>query len=199
MTALGRREGTPTPRHVIAATDAQLMARVRDGDHQALAELYDRFGDRAYRLSLAICHDRGRAEDAVQESFVSIWRGRASYQGDRGTVASWLLSVVRHRAIDIGRLDGRLAARCSARGEFADRSSAEDVESDVLQTDEARRLRALLQQLPDAQREVITLAYYGQLTHTEIAERLGLPPGTIKGRMRLGLEKLHRSITDQPA
>lgn len=177
------------------SSDEQLMAQIQAGDPDALGELYDRFFARAYGVAMSVCHDRCRAEDAIQESFVSIWRSRASYQPDRGTVAAWLLSVVRHRAIDVGRRDDRHGARCLTDDGLERHRSADDVAQEAAEMAEASRLQSLVARLPEAQREVITLAFYGQLTHLEIADRLDLPPGTVKGRMRLGLEKLRGSVT----
>ena len=182
-----------------ACTDGQLMVRMQRDDPDALGQLYDRYFDRAYRLSMSICHDRCRAEDAVQEAFLSIWRSRATYRPERGEVLSWLLTVVRHRAIDLGRRDDKHASRC-VRELFEAHASDEDVAVEAAELADADDLRSLLGKLPDAQREVITLAFYGELTHWEIAERLGLPAGTVKGRMRLGLQKLRNKVArDAPA
>lgn len=181
-------------------SDEQLMTQIQANDLDALGHLYDRYFDQAYRLSMSVCHDRCRAEDAVQEAFVSIWRTRATYHRNRGTVASWLLSVVRHRAIDVGRRNDKHATRCVGDDRLEGHPSRDDVAAEAAEMDEAGRLQCLLARLPDVQREVITLAFYGQLTHFEIAERLDLPPGTVKGRMRLGLEKLRKGVTrDAPA
>ncbi len=177
--------------------DARLMERVQAGRVDAFEELYYRYGDRAYRIARSICFDAGRAEDAVQEAFLSVWRSRAKYRSQRGTVAAWLLSVVRHRAIDEQRRNDRRAAQRADDEQLDDHPAGDDVAHRVVERAEARRLHKLLARLPDAQQEVITLAFYGQLTHTEIGEQLGLPPGTVKGRMRLGLHKLRNDISDR--
>lgn len=195
MKSPARIASAPNGHALPSCTDDQLMARIQADDPDALGQLYDRYFDRAYRLSMSVCHNRCRAEDAVQEAFVSIWRSRATYHRNRGTAASWLLTVVRHRAIDVGRRDDKHATRCVGDDPLPSFSSRDDVAAEAAEMDDAGRLRGLLARLPDAQREVITLAFYGQLTHVEIAERLDLPPGTVKGRMRLGMEKLRRSIT----
>ena len=176
-------------------SDEQLMAQVKAGDLDALAELYDRYTGPAYRLALSVCHDCVRAEDAVQEAFVSIWRSRATYRRGRSPVAPWLLTIVRHRAIDAGRRNDKHASRSAGDGRLERHASSQDVAAAVEEMADAERLRGLLAQLPEAQREVITLAFYGQMTHSEIAEHLDLPSGTVKGRMRLGLEKLRVSVT----
>jgi len=174
--------------------DSELMVKASAGSVDAFGELYDRFSARAYRLALSVCHDDGRAQDAVHDAFVSIWKNRASYTAQRGTVATWLLTTVRNRAIDITRRSAnRPAPRVS--DQFLEaRPAPDDVCEQVLRSDEAQRLRASLAVLPDAQQEVIVLAFYGHLTHLEIAAHLGLPEGTIKGRMRLGLKKLRANL-----
>jgi RNA polymerase sigma factor (sigma-70 family) len=178
--------------------DHELMEQVQAGSTDAFEQLYDRYCRRAYRVARSVCEDDGRAEDAVQEAFVSIWRNRSTYRPERGTVAAWLLSSVHYRAIDVARSNAKHARRRAgenviyllrAPGNLADR---------VIARDSAVALQAQLRQLPQAQREVIALAYYGELTHAEIATQLGLPSGTVKGRMRLGLQKL-RAEMDQPA
>ena len=157
------------------ADDRQLMGEVSAGSVAALGQLYDRFSSRAYRVAYSVCRDEGRAHDAVRDAFLHLWRTRTTSRRERGTVAAWLLTVVRDRAIDLARRDRDHAT----------------------QRDTTDRLLALAA-LPDEQQEVIALAYYGQLSHTEIATQLRLPPGTVKDRMRLGLQKL-RSSLDQAA
>jgi RNA polymerase sigma-70 factor (ECF subfamily) len=174
--------------------DAELMRLIASGSIEAFEHLYDRYSQRAYRVALSVCRERGLAEEAVQDVFVAIWRNRNSYRPERGTVAAWLLSSARYRAIDSARRhDKHVKRRADESRIDADRfveDPAEGAVSDV----EAAHLRLLLNRLPDAQREVITLAFYGQLTHTEIADHLQLSAGTIKGRMRLGLEKLRHKV-----
>lgn len=177
-----------------AGTDNQVMVRVKGGSTAALGVLYDRHHARAYRVARAVCRDDGRAEEAVQEAFISIWRSREGYETRRGTPVAWLLTVTRHRAIDIARRNGPHAANRAGDGDLHTVPDSGNVAEHVVAGAQARDLRSLLTGLPDAQREVITLAFYGQLTHSEIAAHLDLPPGTVKGRMRLGLERLRRDI-----
>lgn len=126
---------------------------------------------------------------------MSIWTARETYRPEGGEVHSWVLGIVRNRAIDNLRRHGRHDRVRNGPGELADSVKAPGgVEDDMADRDEARRLRAALARLPTAQREVIAFAYFGELTHTEIADQLSLPLGTVKGRMRLGLEKLHSQI-----
>jgi RNA polymerase sigma-70 factor (ECF subfamily) len=178
---------------LLAADESRLMAGVSAGSVGAFSDLYDRYCHRAYRVAFSVCRDDSRAQDAVQEAFISVWNSRASYHAQRGTVAAWLLTVVRHRAIDLERQHAKHATRRASDKHLGDQPASDDVCEQTINLDIAERLHASLAALPDAQQEVITLAFYGQLTHTEIATQLGLPPGTVKGRMRLGLHKLHAS------
>lgn len=171
-------------------SDRELMAKVSTGSVESFSDLYDRFSDRAYRVAYSVCRDEGRAQDAVQEAFVSLWRSRTSYRPEQGTVGGWLLAVVRHRAIDLARSNGQHAARRASDFQLDELPAGDDPVETAVKRDDPQRLQEALAKLPDAQAEVITLAYYGQLSHTEIAAQLGLPPGTVKGRMRLGLQKL---------
>lgn len=171
-------------------SSAHLMQRVQGDDQDAFAGLFERYAQRAHRLAEAICHDEGHADLAVQEAFVSIWTGRATYSADRGDVGPWVMSIVRHRAIAIARTDGlhdRATAPPIELERLLDRT---DVPDTAQAAEDAQRLRAMLRRLPDTQRQVIVLAFYGELTHREISDALGLPAGTVKGRMRLGLKKL---------
>ena len=179
----------------VALGDEELMAHAQAGAVDAFGELYDRYSGRAYRVALSVCRDPDRAQDAVQDAFLAVWKSRARYQCDRGTVAAWLLSSVRYRAIDLARHNAKHLSRCAGAEDRAeDRAAPDDVCERVIQRDDAAALHALLARLPDPQQEVITLAFYGQLSHTEIATHLGLPAGTVKGRMRLGLQKLQAGI-----
>jgi RNA polymerase sigma-70 factor (ECF subfamily) len=177
----------------------RLMAEVQAGSAEAFSELYDRYCYRAYRVAWSICRDDARAEDAVQEAFTSIWKSRAYYLSQRGTVAAWLLTAVRYRAIDVVRRERKHADRRAGEEGLYAHSAPGNIAEEAVARENTHRLQKLLAQLPDAQQEVITLAYYGQLTHTEIATTLGLPAGTVKGRMRLGLGKLRAGIEKEVA
>ena len=174
------------------------MARAQDGDAAAFAALYDRHAGRAFLVARAICRDQSRAEDAVQEGFLAIWRGRAGYRPEGGSVRAWSMKIVQNRAIDAAR---KAATRPPPQlgDPDPDRSRA-DVDSvsppgEAIASSERDYLLESLRHLPDAQAEVIVLAYYGELSHSEIAMQLELPTGTVKGRMRLGLEKLRYEMT----
>jgi RNA polymerase sigma-70 factor (ECF subfamily) len=174
--------------------DGELMANVTAGSVESFVDLYDRYHERAYNVARSVCRDDGRAQEAVQEGFLSVWYSRANYRPQHGTVAAWLLTVVRHRAIDIARSDRRHASRRASDDQLERPATLDEPFETAVKRDDARRVQAALAILPETQDEVITLAYYGQLSHTEIAARLGLPAGTVKGRMRLGLQKLRADI-----
>lgn len=177
-----------------AVDDDQVMADLKAGSVSAFAVLYDRYYDRAYRVAQAVCRDDGRAEEAVQEAFISIWKTRTSYEMQAGKVAPWVLTVARYRAIDVTRRNGLHAGHRASDDNLHTVRAASGVAEQVVARAEAREVRSLLARLPEVQREVITLAFYGELTHSEIAEHLGLPAGTVKGRMRLGLQRLRGDI-----
>ncbi|MBA3746001.1 MAG: sigma-70 family RNA polymerase sigma factor [Solirubrobacterales bacterium] len=177
-----------------AGDDNEIMAAVKAGSVDALGVLYERYCDRAYRIARAVCRDDGRAQEAVQETFISIWMTRGSYAQQRGKVAAWVLTVARNRAIDIARRNDPHAAHRASDQALHTLPAPDSVADLVGKQAQARDLHDLLAQLPDAQQEVITLAFYGELTHTEIAEHLQLPAGTVKGRMRLGLQRLRGDI-----
>lgn len=182
------------PPPVRRATDNELMAQIQAESHDAFAELYDRYCDRAFRVARAVAIDATRAEDAVQEAFAAVWNSRATYRARHATPAPWLLTIVRHRAIDANRRQAPFDEHRASDAGLARRRSSDDVAGEAVDHADARDIRALLARLPDTQREVIILAFYGQLTHTEIAAELDVPPGTVKGRMRLGFERLRSEL-----
>ena len=145
-----------------------------------------------------MCGRRAIAEDVVQEAFLSLWRGAASYDPLRGSVRTWVLGIVHHRAIDAlrrGMVQDR--GRVSDEGIDEQLEAAERTDLEVGRRDEAREVRAALEDLPPEQSRVIELAYYGGLTHSEIAAMLDTPVGTIKGRMRLGLQKMRTQLRSE--
>lgn len=164
-------------------------------DIDAFGHLYDRHAGRAFAVASVVCRDSHRAEEAVQDGFLSIWRGRQQYSNEKGSFQAWSMRIVRHAAISTLRHEMAIKRpRCGEqRVDAVDTRSPELVDG-VVAAGEAEALRSCLAQLPDAQAEVITLAFFGQLSHREIATRLDLPPGTVKGRMRLGLEKLRAQL-----
>lgn len=175
-----------------AVGDEDLMQRIQAGDVGAFEELYDRYSAKAFGLARAICGGSEGAEDAVREGFFAVWCSRTSFDPTRGSVRAWLLSVIRRRSFDVMR-----RTRRESGGALGHLPAPDSITEVAEQRDEADQLRALLRELPAAQREVITLAYFGGLTHTEIAARLQLPTGTVKDQMRLGLHKVWAEINLQ--
>ena len=138
---------------------------------------------------------RGAAEDVVQEAFLNIWRSGARYERSRGSVRTWVLGIVHHRAIDALRRSGVHERRRTGDEDIAERLEAsERTDVEVARRDEAKAIRAAIDGLPAEQSQVIELAYFGGFSHSEIAEMLETPIGTVKGRMRLGLEKLRGQL-----
>jgi RNA polymerase sigma-70 factor, ECF subfamily len=192
--SLNRR---PSRSEISSLADEDLMARVQEGDARAFEVIFDRHADAAFSLAYRMCGRRATAEDVVQEAFVSLWRSGARYDRTRGSVRSWVLGVVHNRAIDLFRRDSvRTSKDVSDEGAVERMAAPDSTEAEVQRGEDASEVRGALQELPDDQRQVIELAYFGGFTHSEIAEQLKLPAGTVKGRMRLGLTKLRLSLGD---
>lgn len=171
------------------------MVLLRDGSADAFEVFYDRHGGPAFSLAYRIAGDRNVAEDITQEAFMSIWRSRTRFDRSRGSVRAWVLGIVHHRAIDaLRRNSGHLRHHASAEGIEERFEAPERTEVEVARLDEASEVREAIGTLPGDQQEVVRLAYFGGFSHTEIADMLDTPIGTIKGRMRLGLEKLRRAL-----
>jgi RNA polymerase sigma-70 factor, ECF subfamily len=175
-------------------TDAGLMLEVQAGDRPALGQLYDRFALRAFHTALAACNDHDCAQEAVQDAFVSMWSSRATYHPERGTVVGWAMSIVRHRAIHLARLRSLSARREDGPSQLEDQPAPDDVPRDFDTRSQTDQLAGLLARLPPTQQQVIRLGFFDGLTHQQIAHQLTLPPGTVKGRMRLGLTKLRSEL-----
>jgi len=172
------------------------MELVREGDARAFEVVFDRHGGAAFSLAFRMCGSRARAEDVVQDAFLSLWRSGVSYDRVRGSVRSWILSVVHNRAIDSFRRELVKESQDVPDERLAEQlASGELIDDEVERRDDARRVRRALGELPSDQRRVIELAYFGGFTHGEIAKMLELPAGTVKGRMRLGLSKLRLSLS----
>lgn len=173
------------------------MALVRDGDAQAFEVIFDRHSDAAFSLAYRMCGRRSMAEDVVQEAFLSLWRSGARYDPRRASVRTWVLSVVHNRAIDAFRRDVVRAGRDVPDEGATERMPApERTDDEVQRRDQAQHIRGVLGELPTEQRQVIELAYFGGFSHTQIAQMLELPAGTVKGRMRLGLTKMRMALGD---
>ncbi len=175
------------------------MQLVREGETRAFEVIFDRHSGAAFSLAYRMCGSRAMAEDVVQEAFVSLWRSGARYDATRGSVRTWVLSVVRNRAIDTFRREGAKGSRDVAEDGMAERMPAPELtDTEVERRDAARQIRKALGELPPDQRQVIELAYFGGFTHSQIASMLALPSGTVKGRMRLGLTKMRVVLGDAP-
>lgn len=175
--------------------DEDLMELARRGDARAFAVIYDRHATVAYSLAYRITGNGGAAEDVVQECFLGLWRAAMRYDPSRGSVRTWVLAMVRNRAIDSLRRALVHSTRRAADDGLMDHVAAADrTDVQAARRGEAREVRAALESLPPEQSRVIQLAYYGGFTHAEIATMLEMPVGTIKGRMRLGLEKLRNHL-----
>jgi RNA polymerase sigma-70 factor (ECF subfamily) len=194
MRSAFRRQPARDPRGL---ADEDLMGLVQAGDARAFEVIFDRHAEVAFSLAYRICGRRAMAEDIVQEAFLSLWRTGARYNRARGSVRTWVLSVVHNRAIDAFRSESSRSGRdVSDEAAVARLTAPESTETEAQRHDDAGQVRGALHMLPDEQRRVIELAYFGGLTHREIAEILSLPAGTVKGRMRLGLTKLRLSMAD---
>jgi RNA polymerase sigma-70 factor (ECF subfamily) len=190
-----RRFRSPPRVDLLALADEELMTRVKDGDAQAFEVVFDRHADAAFSLAYRMCGRRGTAEDVVQEAFLSLWRSGARYDRGRGSVRSWVLGVVHNRAIDLFRREVVHSGRDVSDEGLAERMvSPTDTETEVERREDASQVRTALAELPADQRQVIELAYFGGFTHSQIADILKLPAGTVKGRMRLGMTKLRVSL-----
>ena len=175
--------------------DEELMQAVQAGDPMAFETIYDRHGGAAFSLAYRIVGTRSAAEDATQDAFLAIWRSRVRYQADRGSVRNWILGIVHNRTIDaLRRNQVHATRRADAEGIEEREAAAELTDVEAFRRDEQRRVRAAIETLPEPQVRVIELAYFGGFTHNQIAEMLDEPVGTVKGRMRLGLDKLRREL-----
>ena len=178
-----------------ALADEDLMQLVQRGDPRAFEVVYDRHSGAAFSLAYRMVGRGNVAEDVVQEAFLSMWRSGARYERARGSVRTWVLGIVHHRAIDqLRRSSVHDKRRASDEGLEERMESGERTDNEVARREEAASIRSAIETLPADQSHVIELAYFGGFTHTEIAEILGAPVGTVKGRMRLGLEKLRNQL-----
>lgn len=176
----------------IERDDNALAEALAARDLSALSGLYDRYGRISYTLAYRILGEPEGAEDVVQDAFLAAWRGAGTFRRERGNVRSWLLSIVHHRAVDILR---RRTAFRPAPLEAADNTPSDvDTAEEAARNVEGGTVRAALETLPEAQRRTIELAYFGGYTQSELAELMGVPLGTVKGRMRIGLQKMRRVL-----
>jgi RNA polymerase sigma-70 factor, ECF subfamily len=180
--------------------DEEVMQLVQQGDARAFELLYDRHGGAAYSLAYRIVGRQAAAEDVVQEALLSIWRSRLRYDQTRGSVRTWILGIVHNRAIDGLRRSSVHDRRRESLDLVEERFEArERTDVEAARRDEARTVRGALETLPAEQRRTLELAYFGGFTHTQIADLTGEPVGTVKGRMRLGLEKMRQQLVGDVA
>lgn len=182
--------------------DDQLISAICDGAEWAMELLYQRHSRYAYALAYRILHDPSAAEDIVQEAFLSVWRKASSYQKQHGSVHSWISAIVHHRAIDKLRTVAYREQQWtkgpySTENEPDPASEQPDVWEQAWHSEQQRAIRSVLDQLPAEQRLVIEQAYFGGYTHAEIAEQWHIPLGTVKGRMRLGLQKMKHLLEER--
>ena len=172
--------------------DVVLMEQIAAGSQDALALLYERHGTACYRLARHVTASSTLAEDAVQEAFVGLWRSPGSFQGRRGTVRNWLLALTHHKAVDLVRRETAEKRRLTAQAaqQAADPPRSEDPAAAAWTGLQAVEVRAALQELPEAQRQALTLAYFGGYTQSQIAELTGVPLGTVKTRMVTAMRRL---------
>ena len=172
---------------------AALFQHVAAGDQLALAELYDATSPLVFGLALRILHDRASAEDAV-EVYAQVWTQAKTYDPQRGTPLSWLLTLTRSRAIDLLRARNRAQAAEPLEAASNVQSATPDLEETRVAAERHRFIRRALESLSDDQRQAIELAYFSGLSHTEIAAKLGQPLGTVKTRIRIGMMRLRRLL-----
>jgi RNA polymerase sigma factor (sigma-70 family) len=191
----------PERRPAEDAADVALVRRIRAGDREAVDDLYDRFRRPAFALARRILADDTLAEDVLQDVFLSVWRDPGAFDRARGSFASWLLALVHHKAVDAVRREESQRRRQSRAGDelvLAAPTEARDVESEVWTRVVSERVRGALAVLPTAQREALTLAYYGGYTQREVAALTGAPLGTVKTRMLAGMRRLKEELGGVP-
>ncbi len=187
----------PTRRLPDGAADLDLLRRISAGDRSAVADLYDRFRRPAFALARRVLADDVLAEDVLQDVFLSVWREPSAFDGSRGSVASWLLAMVHHKAVDAVRREEshrRRRARAEEDLALSAPNRTGDVAEDAVDRVAAERVRTALRALPEAQREALTLAYYGGYTQREVAALTGAPLGTVKSRMLTGMRRLEEML-----
>jgi RNA polymerase sigma-70 factor (ECF subfamily) len=181
--------------HLCSLADEDLMQYVRKADPAAFQVLYERHSGVAFSLAYRMVGTRAQAEDVVQEAFLSIWRSGARYERTRGSVRTWVLGIVHNRAIDsLRRATVHDKRRASDEGIAERLESGDRTDVEAARREEAGTVRTAMETLPVEQSQVIELAYFGGFSHSEIAEMLEMPIGTVKGRMRLGLEKMRGAL-----
>lgn len=197
--ALTKKPASNRGRQYRLLADVDLITLVEDDDPEAFAALYERHGRAAYYLAYRMAGERQAAEDLVQEAFLEAWRAAGSYRTEKGSVKTWVLSIVRNRGIDLLRSSAS-RRRTQHRAQAAALTSQPGgAFAETSHDSQRERIREALSLLPPDQLEVLELAYFSGYTHAEIAELLGLPLGTVKGRVRLSLKKVKERLSEHDA
>jgi len=195
-----RREVVATP-SVEDARDRDLVRQVRSGDEESFRALFRRYGSLAKRLAFRVVRQPFMAEEIVQEAFLALWRDPGSYREERGSFRTWLLSTVHHRAVDLVRREEAQRRRSQEQAqpaEASDEDIADSVADRVDLAETRERVRAALQDIPPAQRQILELMYFGGKSQSDIAAELGLPLGTVKSRTLLGMRRLRLLLGGEP-
>ena len=178
--------------------DVELVRQMRTGDEQAFAAFYDRFAPGLFSMIYAILHDQKESEDVLQEAFVQMWKRTATYDATRSSLFTWAVMISRHKAIDRLRSRQRQSRMVEAvakeTDDFNTGAPAERADNALERSDERDRVRAAMAQLGEGQREAVELAFFAGFTQTQIAEKLGAPLGTVKARIRRGVQRLEQVV-----
>ena len=177
-------------RQYLILADEDLISLVEASDADAFAALYDRHRRAAFSLAYRMMGDHQAAEDLAQDAFLKVWRGAGSYRADRGSVRTWILSIVHNRGIDQLRSHASRRRTQDRIEASAPRSQPSEAFAETWRNSQRDQVREALNTLPTEQLKILELAYFSGYTHVEISELLSLPLGTVKGRMRLGLKKI---------
>jgi RNA polymerase sigma-70 factor (ECF subfamily) len=177
-------------RHYLILADEDLISLVEAADAEAFATLYDRHSRAAFSLAYRMMGERQASEDLTQDAFLKVWRGASSYRAERGSVRTWILSIVHNRGIDQIRSQASRRRTQEKIEASAPRSQPSEAFAETLRNSQREQVREALNTLPPEQLKILELAYFSGYTHVEISDLLRLPLGTVKGRMRLGLKKI---------
>lgn len=187
-----------SPTHDSDVSDIDLVRRLGDGDANALGQLYDRYGRSCYGLALRITADAGFAAEVVEEVFLTLWRDPGAFVPELGGLSSWLLATTHHKAVETVRREERLRRHRAESAREIETVPAADSDSDSVQPVwsqlRAQRVREALQELPEAERRAIALAYFGGYTQREVAALIHSPLGTVRARMREGMQRLGETL-----
>jgi RNA polymerase sigma-70 factor, ECF subfamily len=176
--------------------EVSLLLRIRDRDEDAVTELYRRYSGPLYSLAYQVTGTDRFAQDVVQETFLSVWRDASRFDPARGAVSSWLFALARHKSIDLLRREANVRKRYAPETELERREAPDDVDRQAWLNIRRERVMEAMTQLPEAQRTCVEMAFFEGLTHVEVAERLGIPLGTAKTRIRTGLLRLRDLLGD---